>query len=116
MAWTNEQQQAITLRDSSLIVSAAAGSGKTSVLVERLIQILSDPTEKVFADRMIVVTFTNDAAAEMKQRLQTAFEKRIAEEPENRWLRQQQLPLPAAKISTIIIRKEALPPPAGAAA
>ena len=84
MAWTNEQQQAITLRNSSLIVSAAAGSGKTSVLVERLIQILSDPTEKVFADRMIVVTFTNDAAAEMKQRLQTAFEKRIAEEPENR--------------------------------
>ena len=76
MAWTNEQQQAITLRNSSLIVSAAAGSGKTSVLVERLIQILSDPTEKVFADRMIVVTFTNDAAAEMKQRLQTAFEKR----------------------------------------
>ena len=101
MAWTNEQQQAITLRNSSLIVSAAAGSGKTSVLVERLIQILSDPTEKVFADRMIVVTFTNDAAAEMKQRLQTAFEKRIAEEPENRWLRQQQLLLPAAKISTI---------------
>ena len=48
MAWTNEQQQAITLRNSSLIVSAAAGSGKTSVLVERLIQILSDPTEKVF--------------------------------------------------------------------
>ncbi|HAI79099.1 MAG TPA: hypothetical protein DCM18_08390, partial [Ruminococcus sp.] len=101
MAWTNEQQQAITLRNSSLIVSAAAGSGKTSVLVERLIQILSDTTEKVFADRMIVVTFTNDAAAEMKQRLQTAFEKRIAEEPENRWLRQQQLLLPAAKISTI---------------
>ena len=77
MAWTNEQQQAITLRNSSLIVSAAAGSGKTSVLVERLIQILSDTTEKVFADRMIVVTFTNDAAAEMKQRLQTAFENAL---------------------------------------
>ena len=68
MAWTNEQQQAITLRNSSLIVSAAAGSGKTSVLVERLIQILSDTTEKVFADRMIVVTFTNDASRRKPRR------------------------------------------------
>ena len=65
MAWTNEQQPAITLRHSSLNVSAAAGSGKTSVLVERLIQILSDTTEIGFDDRMIVVSFTNDAAAEM---------------------------------------------------
>ena len=59
--------------------------------------------------------FTNDAAAEMKQRLQTAFEKRIAEEPENRWLRQQQLLLPAAKISTIIISRDAPDPPAAGA-
>ncbi|MGN1225009.1 MAG: UvrD-helicase domain-containing protein, partial [Ruminococcus sp.] len=101
MAWTTEQQQAISHRNSSLIVSAAAGSGKTSVLVERLIQLLSDPEQRIYADRMIVVTFTNDAAAEMKQRLQAALEKRIASEPENRWLRQQQLILPAAKISTI---------------
>ena len=101
MAWTTEQQNAISHRDSSLIVSAAAGSGKTSVLVERLIQLLSDPVQRIYADRMIVVTFTNDAAAEMKQRLQAALEKKIASELGNRWLRQQQLILPAAKISTI---------------
>ncbi len=71
MAWTAAQQQAIESRGSGLIVSAAAGSGKTSVLVERLLRILTeeDPEKRVPADRMIVVTFTNDAAAEMKARL-----------------------------------------------
>ena len=65
MDWTEQQKEAITRRDSGLIVSAAAGSGKTSVLVERLLRILMDesPENKVPADHMIVVTFTNDAAA-----------------------------------------------------
>lgn len=71
MAWTEQQSEAITTRDCGLIVSAAAGSGKTSVLVERLLRILEDetPEHRVPADRMIVVTFTNDAAAEMRSRL-----------------------------------------------
>ena len=74
MAWTEQQSEAITTRDCGLIVSAAAGSGKTSVLVERLLRILEDetPEHRVPADRMIVVTFTNDAAAEMRSRLYQA--------------------------------------------
>ena len=69
MAWTTEQQHAIDARDSSIIVSAAAGSGKTAVLTERLVKLLSDPMSGVRADRIIVVTFTNDAAAELKSAL-----------------------------------------------
>ena len=57
MAWTEQQQNAIDARDSSIIVSAAAGSGKTAVLTERLVQLLSDPSSGVRADRIIVVTF-----------------------------------------------------------
>ena len=65
MGWTNEQEAAISARGASLLVSAAAGSGKTSVLVERLIRQLSDTENRIPADRMIVVTFTKDAATEM---------------------------------------------------
>ena len=101
MAWTREQENAINARGCSLLVSAAAGSGKTSVLVERLIRILSDSENRVPADRMIVVTFTKDAAAEMKQRLTAALASLIEKEPENNWLNEQQLLLQSAKISTI---------------
>lgn len=103
MAWTAAQQQAIESRGSGLIVSAAAGSGKTSVLVERLLRILTeeDPEKRVPADRMIVVTFTNDAAAEMKARLSQALDLQIQQNPENRWLYQQQILLQSAQICTI---------------
>lgn len=101
MKWTFEQQQAISARNCGLIVSAAAGSGKTSVLVERLVQILSDTEKKVPVNRIIVVTFTNDAATEMKQRLNSSFEKKISENPKDTWLRKQHTLLPMAKISTI---------------
>ena len=101
MGWTKEQTDAINARGRSIIVSAAAGSGKTSVLVERLIRQLSDRENKIPADRMIVVTFTKDAAAEMKQRLTAALAELIEKEPENHWLNQQQLLLQSAKISTI---------------
>ena len=63
MSWTQQQQNAIDARDTSLIVSAAAGSGKTAVLTERLVQLIADKDSGVRADRMVVVTFTNDAAA-----------------------------------------------------
>ena len=101
MAWTNEQLNAINARNTGIIVSAAAGSGKTSVLVERLIRVLSDTENKTPADRLVVVTFTNDAAAQMKQRLSDALSSKIADEPDNLWLCSQQALLRTAKISTI---------------
>ncbi len=99
--WTKEQLDAITARGTGIIVSAAAGSGKTSVLVERLLGILSDTENKLPADRLVVVTFTNDAAAQMKQRLGAALSERISREPDNLWLCRQQALLQTAKISTI---------------
>ena len=101
MAWTSQQKTAIEARGSGLIVSAAAGSGKTSVLVERLTQIISDQEHPVPVEKMIVVTFTKDAASEMKQRLSASLEKAIAASPEDTWLRRQQMLLSGARISTI---------------
>ena len=103
MARTEQQSEAITTRDCGLIVSAAAGSGKTSVLVERLLRILEDetPEHRVPADRMIVVTFTNDAAAEMRSRLYQALDDQLQKQPENQWLYQQQVRLQNAHICTI---------------
>lgn len=101
MAWTKQQENAINARDSSIIVSAAAGSGKTSVLTERLVCILADRTSGVSADRMIVVTFTKDAAAELKTRLDAKLRELINEDPSNDHLLKQQILLQGAKISTI---------------
>ncbi|MBQ8688531.1 MAG: helicase-exonuclease AddAB subunit AddA [Ruminococcus sp.] len=101
MAWTTQQKTAIEARGSGLIVSAAAGSGKTSVLVERLTQIISDREHPVPIERMIVVTFTKDAASEMKQRLSASLERAISAAPEDTWLRRQQMLLSGARISTI---------------
>ncbi len=98
---TDEQLNAINARDTGIIVSAAAGSGKTTVLVDRLIGILSDCENKVSADRLAVMTFTNDAAAQMKKRLSEALSNKISEEPGNAWLCRQQALLQTAKISTI---------------
>lgn len=101
MAWTKQQQNAIDARDSSIIVSAAAGSGKTAVLTERLVQLLSDPMSGVRADRIIVVTFTNDAAAELKKRLESKLRALINERPADEYLLKQATLLQSAKISTI---------------
>lgn len=98
--WTREQKLAIDGRDGSLLVSAAAGSGKTTVLVERVIQRLTDTANRCPADKLVIVTFTRAAAAQMKERIETALEKRIAEGADP-WLMQQQLLLQSAKISTI---------------
>lgn len=99
--WTNEQEAAITARGASLVVSAAAGSGKTSVLVERLIRLLADEAHKCPAEQMVVVTFTQDAAGEVRQRLNNALLAKLLEAPDSAWLRQQQTMLQSAKISTI---------------
>ena len=66
--FTKEQQKVIDLRDRNILVSAAAGSGKTAVLVERIIQMILDEKKPVDIDRLLVVTFTNAAAAEMRDR------------------------------------------------
>ena len=99
--WTAEQLDAITARERSVIVSAAAGSGKTSVLVERLIRIIADRDNPVPVEKMIVVTFTNDAAAEMKQRLSVSLSGLINDRPFDKWLSRQHAMLGNASISTI---------------
>lgn len=99
--WTAEQELAIKTTDRGVIVSAAAGSGKTAVLIERLIRLLSDEKKKIPADRLLAVTFTNDAAAQMRDKLNAAFEEKIRQFPDNKWLLSQQNLLQLAKISTI---------------
>ncbi|MBQ8960742.1 MAG: helicase-exonuclease AddAB subunit AddA [Ruminococcus sp.] len=101
MNWTKQQEQAIEARGCSVIVSAAAGSGKTAVLTERLVQLLADPESGISADRIVVVTFTNDAAAEMKSRLDQRLRELINTDPSNQHLLKQQVLLQSARISTI---------------
>ena len=98
--WTDEQRLAIDGRNGSLLVSAAAGSGKTTVLVERVIQRLIDTADPCPADKLVIVTFTRAAAANMKERIELALTKRIAETGDA-WLMKQQLLLQSAKICTI---------------
>lgn len=73
--WTKEQRQVIELRDRNILVSAAAGSGKTAVLVERIIKRITDEQHPVDVDRLLVVTFTNAAASEMRERIGDAIER-----------------------------------------
>lgn len=101
MAWTNQQEMAINARNCSVIVSAAAGSGKTAVLVERILNLLMDEKNPVRADRMIIATFTNDAASELRQRLNLRFLNEINNNPDNPFLLKQYTLLRNAKISTI---------------
>lgn len=77
--WTKEQRQVIEAQNCDLLVSAAAGSGKTAVLVERILTMLTDPARMVDIDRLLIVTFTNAAAGEMKDRIRGAIEERIVE-------------------------------------
>ena len=99
--WTKQQQAAIEARGASVIVSAAAGSGKTAVLTERLVQLLADPESGIRADHIVVVTFTNDAAAEMKSRLDRSLRELINTDPSDQHLLKQQILLQSARISTI---------------
>ena len=101
MQWTNEQWSAIQHEGENLLVSAAAGSGKTAVLVERIMRLLCDRDPVVDADRLLVVTFTNAAAAEMRQKIERALRERIAKDPKNTTLRRQQMLLHKAQISTV---------------
>ncbi len=97
--WTNEQLQAIQEKNSNILVAAAAGSGKTAVLVERIIHKIID--EQMDIDKMLVVTFTNAAASEMRERILEAIYKKLEENPENVHLQRQIILLNKASICTI---------------
>ena len=101
IAYTAEQQRVIKLHGKNLLVSAAAGSGKTAVLTERIVQMISDEKKPVDIDRLLVVTFTNAAAAEMRERISLAIAKRLEEEPENEHLQKQATLIHNAQITTI---------------
>lgn len=98
--WTREQQQCLDAT-GTVLVSAAAGSGKTAVLVERIIRLLCDEQQPVNVDELLVVTFTKAAAAEMKQRLSVALTRALQARPDDRRLRRQLMLLPSASISTV---------------
>lgn len=99
--WTKEQLNAITATDGTVLVSAAAGSGKTAVLVERVIRMITAADNPIDADRLLVVTFTRDAAAEMKQRIADTLSKLLEDDPFNTKLIHQSKLLHTASISTI---------------
>lgn len=99
--WTKEQQQVIDLRDRNILVSAAAGSGKTAVLVARIIARLTTDVPPVDIDRLLVVTYTEAAAAEMKERIREAIERKLEEEPENIHLQKQSTLVHSALVTTI---------------
>lgn len=99
--WTEDQQKVIDLRNRNILVSAAAGSGKTAVLVERIMQMICDEEHPVDVDRLLVVTFTKAAAAEMKERIGAAIRKRLEEQPNNGYLQRQETLVHHAQITTI---------------
>ncbi len=99
--WTEQQQQVIDLHNRNLLVAAAAGSGKTAVLVERMIQMITRSNSPVDIDKLLVVTFTNAAAAEMRERIGIALEEALKKDPDNVHLQTQVTLLHNAQISTI---------------
>ena len=99
--WTKEQQQVIQNRSSNLLVSAAAGSGKTAVLIERIIQLILDENNPIDIDELLVVTFTKAAASEMRERVGREIEKALGLNPENTHLQRQLMLLNSADIATI---------------
>lgn len=99
--WTTDQQHAIECCKGSVLVSAAAGSGKTAVLVERVIRRLTDEDNPCSAEDLLIVTFTRAATAQMREKIGAAILRRLSEDPTDRHLRRQYMLLPFAKICTI---------------
>ena len=99
--WTDEQRAAIDEQRGALLVSAAAGSGKTAVLVERVLRRLTDPAQPADIDRLLLVTYTNAAAAEMRGKIADAITKRLSERPDDAHLRRQLLLVHRAQITTV---------------
>lgn len=101
MKFTPDQQRVIDLRNCNILVSAAAGSGKTAVLVERIACLVSDPENGIDIDRLLVLTFTKAAAAQMRERLSAVLAKKAEEDPENEHLQRQLTLIYNAQITTI---------------
>lgn len=101
VTFTKEQQQVIDLRERNILVSAAAGSGKTAVLVERIITRLTKDPSPIDVDQLLVVTYTDPAAAEMKERIRGAIEKALEACPEDEHLQRQATLVHHAKVTTI---------------
>lgn len=101
VTWTAEQQQVIHLRGKNILVSAAAGSGKTAVLVERIITRLTKDQPPLDVDQLLIVTYTDAAAAEMRDRIAAAIETALEEDPANSHLKKQATLIHTAKITTI---------------
>lgn len=99
--WTEDQLKAITTRGCNLLVAAAAGSGKTAVLVERIIRIITNENNPVDIDRLLVVTFTSAAAAEMRERIAAAISKALEVNPNSKVLQRQLTLLSRANITTM---------------
>ena len=99
MEWTKNQLQAIETRNKNILVAAAAGSGKTAVLVERIIRLIVE--EKIDLDKLLVVTFTNAAASQMREKILEAIYKKLEENPQNVRLQKQIVLMNKASISTI---------------
>ena len=99
--WTPGQQNCIDARGGTVLVSAAAGSGKTAVLIERIVSLLCDPADPIDIDKLLVVTFTKAAAAEMRSRLHSRLADELSADPHNHHLLRQQMLLPSASICTI---------------
>ena len=98
---TPQQAQAVTNRGGKLLVSAAAGSGKTKVLVDRLLMYLTDPVEPANLDDFLIITYTKAAASELRGKIAAKLTERIALEPENRHLQKQMQRLYLTQISTV---------------
>ena len=101
VSWTPEQRKVIDLRKRNILVSAAAGSGKTAVLVERIKERILDKENPIDIDELLVVTFTKAAAAQMRDRVGLAIEKEMMEDPLNPRLEQQLALVHNAQITTI---------------
>lgn len=101
MKFTAKQQEVITTRNKNILVSAAAGSGKTSVLVERILSMITDPQQPVDIDRFLIVTFTNAAASEMRERIHARILKKLEENPADENLQKQSALIHNAQITTI---------------
>ncbi|GIP20543.1 helicase-exonuclease AddAB subunit AddA [Paenibacillus sp. J22TS3] len=99
--WSDDQWNAISLAGGNMLVAAAAGSGKTAVLVERIIRKISDGTAPLSVDRLLVATFTKAAASEMRERIRTALEQLLETEPENEHVSRQLAMLGRASITTL---------------
>ena len=99
--WTKEQLEAINTEGSNILVAAAAGSGKTAVLVERIIRKICNKEKPVPVDRLLVLTYTEAAAAEMRRKVSDAIYSKMKTEPNNKWLREQSVLIHSANISTV---------------